>query len=71
MADLQATISKINTNKGTLGLLLNDQKLYDNLQSASKHLDSLFIDVKAHPKRYVIFSVLKEAVISDWRLEIS
>ncbi len=57
MADLQATINKINTNKGSLGLLLNDDKLYANLQSASKHLDSLFIDVKAHPKHYVSFSV--------------
>jgi phospholipid/cholesterol/gamma-HCH transport system substrate-binding protein len=57
MADLQATISKINTNQGTLGLLLNDTKMYDNLNNASKSLDNLLIDFKAHPKRYISFSV--------------
>jgi len=57
MSGLQATISKINGNKGSLGLLLNDDKLYDNLQNASKNLDSLFIDIKAHPKHYVSISV--------------
>jgi phospholipid/cholesterol/gamma-HCH transport system substrate-binding protein len=57
MADLQATISKINTNQGTIGMLLNDDKLYNNLKNASKSLDSLFIDIKARPKRYVSFSV--------------
>jgi phospholipid/cholesterol/gamma-HCH transport system substrate-binding protein len=57
MADLQATISKINTNQGTLGLLLNDTKMYDNLNNASKNLDNLLIDFKAHPKHYVSFSV--------------
>jgi phospholipid/cholesterol/gamma-HCH transport system substrate-binding protein len=57
MADLQATISKINTNQGTLGLLLNDTKMYDNLNNATKSLDNLLIDFKAHPKRYVSFSV--------------
>jgi phospholipid/cholesterol/gamma-HCH transport system substrate-binding protein len=57
MADLQATISKINTSNGSLGMLLNDRRIYDNLQNATNHLDSLFMDIKAHPKRYVSFSV--------------
>lgn len=57
VADLQATVNKINTNQGTLGALMNDRQLYDNLQNASRHLDSLFIDLKAHPKRYVSFSI--------------
>lgn len=57
MGDLQATIAKINTNNGSLGLLLNDTKLYTNLQDASKSLDKLLIDFKAHPGRYVNFSV--------------
>ncbi|MFD0750347.1 MlaD family protein [Mucilaginibacter calamicampi] len=57
MADLQATTAKINSNNGSLGLLLNDQQLYRNLQSASNNLDALFIDLKANPKRYVHFSV--------------
>jgi len=57
MADLQATTARINSNKGSLGLLLNDDQLYRNLQSASTNLDALFIDLKANPKRYVHFSV--------------
>jgi phospholipid/cholesterol/gamma-HCH transport system substrate-binding protein len=57
MADLQATIAKINSDKGTLGLLLNDGKMYNNLKDASSNLNNLFIDIKAHPKHYVSFSV--------------
>lgn len=57
MADLQAAINKINDGKGSLSLLLNDDKLYKNLNDASANLNSLFIDLKAHPKRYVSFSV--------------
>ena len=57
MADLQAIVGKINEGKGTLGLLINDTKMYDNLNSASQNLDKLIIDLKENPKRYVHFSV--------------
>jgi phospholipid/cholesterol/gamma-HCH transport system substrate-binding protein len=57
VAELQATIAKVNSNQGSLGLLMNDTKMYENLNSASKNLDNLFIDIKAHPSRYVHFSV--------------
>lgn len=57
IADLQATIAKINSGQGSLGLLLNDDKMYKNLTDASNNLNNLFIDLKAHPKRYVSFSV--------------
>jgi phospholipid/cholesterol/gamma-HCH transport system substrate-binding protein len=57
MADLQATISRINSNNGTLGLLLNDDKMYNKLTEASASLNNLLIDVKANPKHYVSFSV--------------
>ena len=57
MSDLQATVAKINSGQGSLGLLLNDNSMYNNLNSASANLNNLFIDLKAHPKRYVSFSV--------------
>ena len=57
VADLQAVMAKVNSKDGSLGLLLNDTKMYDNLNNASKSLNDLFIDLKAHPKRYVSFSV--------------
>lgn len=57
MSDLQQMTSDIKNGKGSLGALLNDKQLYDNLNNASKNLDALMIDLKANPKRYVHFSV--------------
>jgi phospholipid/cholesterol/gamma-HCH transport system substrate-binding protein len=57
VADLQAAINKANDGKGSLSMLLNDDHLYKSLDSASVNLNKLFIDLKAHPKRYVSFSV--------------
>lgn len=57
MSDLQAAIADLKGGKGSLGKLLNDDQLYNNLNNASKNLDALMIDLKANPKRYVHFSV--------------
>lgn len=57
VADLQSAVDSINSGKGSLGKLLNDDKLYKNLEDASKSLDNLIIDVKENPKRYVHFSI--------------
>lgn len=64
ISELQATISRFNTNNGTLGLLMNDRQLYDRLGSVSSRLDKvalsaeiLFDDIRVHPKRYVNISV--------------
>lgn len=48
---------KMGSKDNTLGLMLNDRSLYDGLNSTVSHADSLMIDLKAHPKRYVHFSV--------------
>ena len=53
----QAFTEKLNSNKGTLGLLMNDTQLYDNMNATMRNADSLVIDLKQHPKRYVHFSV--------------
>ncbi|PWG80368.1 MlaD family protein [Pararcticibacter amylolyticus] len=57
VADLQQAIDKVNTGHGSLGKLVNDDQLYNNLNNAAENLDKLMIDLKAHPKRYVSFSV--------------
>ncbi|MBC7398614.1 MAG: MCE family protein [Mucilaginibacter sp.] len=57
VADLQVTLANVNSTKGSLGLMMNDDKLYKNLQEASDNLNLLFLDLKANPKRYVHFSV--------------
>lgn len=57
VSDLQGIVTKVNNGEGTLGLLVNDTKMYDNLNNASKNLDNLIIDLKENPKRYVHFSV--------------
>ena len=49
--------SKLNSRDNTFGLLLNDRKLYDNLNHTVSSADSLLINAKAHPKRYVHFSI--------------
>ena len=57
MADLSVIVNKIKTGEGSIGLLVNDDKLYNNLKSSSANLDKLVIDLKANPKRYVHFSI--------------
>jgi phospholipid/cholesterol/gamma-HCH transport system substrate-binding protein len=50
-------MEKINSGKGSLGLLVNNDSLYRHLDMASKDLDRLLVDLKEHPKRYVHVSV--------------
>jgi phospholipid/cholesterol/gamma-HCH transport system substrate-binding protein len=57
VSELQAAVNKINNGTGSIALLLNDEKLYNNLTKSAEDLDKLMIDVKANPKRYVSFSI--------------
>jgi len=57
VSELNATLAKVNSTNGTLGLLMNDKKLYQNLEGASKSLNILLDDFRVHPKRYVNISV--------------
>lgn len=62
--ELRSTIGKFNTNSGTLGLLMNDRKLYDQLNNNTTQLNKgllsleiLLDDIRVHPKRYLNISV--------------
>ena len=57
LRNVEQMTAKLNSNEGTLGLLMRDAELYNNLNSTMAHADSLMIDLKSHPKRYVHFSV--------------
>ena len=57
MTDLKNVVGKINNSNGSLGLLINDKKLYQNLESSTRSLNILLDDVRVHPKRYVNISV--------------
>jgi phospholipid/cholesterol/gamma-HCH transport system substrate-binding protein len=54
---LKGSVNRINSTDGTLGLLMNDRKLYDQIQRAALGLEILLDDVRVHPKRYVNISV--------------
>lgn len=57
IVELQTVLNKVNTGKGSLNLLINDDKMYNNLNTAAENLDKLMIDLKANPKRYINISV--------------
>lgn len=57
ITELKETLSKINNGEGSLGKLVNDKQLYDNLAATSASLNSMLVDMQANPKRYVHFSV--------------
>lgn len=57
MASLNGVIAKANSKDGSIGLLLNDKKLYNNLESTTRSLNTLLDDLRVHPKRYVSVSV--------------
>ncbi len=57
LSELNTTLSKLNRSEGSAGMMLNDKELYDNLAAFSASLDSLIVDMKANPKRYVHFSL--------------
>jgi phospholipid/cholesterol/gamma-HCH transport system substrate-binding protein len=57
LSELRATIEHINSNNGTLGLLINDKHLYQNMEATTRSLNTLLDDFRLHPKRYVNISV--------------
>jgi len=57
ISNLDKMLAKIEKGEGTLGKLVNNEELYNNLSEASKELDLLLQDFRLNPKRYVNVSV--------------
>ena len=57
LQEVKLLTSKLNSKDNTVGLLFNDPTLYNNLNATTANAASLLEDLKAHPKRYVHFSL--------------
>lgn len=57
MLELKGTVARVNSTDGTLGSLLNDKKMYENINRTLLGLEILLDDVRVHPKRYVNISL--------------
>lgn len=55
--NFKKSTEKINSREGSIGLLLNDKTLYNNLESTTNKINILLDDIRVHPRRYVNFSV--------------
>ena len=57
IANVKEFTAHLNNNQGTLGLLMNDASLYYNMNTVMRSADSLMVNLRKHPKRYVHFSL--------------
>jgi len=57
LADISKIVKKINQGDGSMGLLINDQELYNNLVTSSTELNLLLEDLRLNPQRYISVSV--------------
>jgi phospholipid/cholesterol/gamma-HCH transport system substrate-binding protein len=57
LTKLESAVDKINSSQSSLGALLNDRKLYDQILQTNRSLTTLLDDLRLHPKRYVNISV--------------
>ncbi|HSG68710.1 MAG TPA: MlaD family protein [Bacteroidales bacterium] len=57
VGEVEGIVEKINNGEGSIGMLVNDDKLYNELQESAKQLNLLMEDIRVNPKRYVRFSL--------------
>ena len=55
--DVAGIVDKINNGEGSIGMLVNDEALYNDLQRSAEQLNLLLEDIRINPKRYVRFSL--------------
>lgn len=58
-------IAKVNRGEGSLGMLINNDSLYNNLESSSLQLNQLIEDIKLNPRRYLHFSLIGTGAKKD------
>ncbi len=49
---MQAVLASIDNSEGTIGKLLHDDSVYNNIEAATKEMELLLLDIKLHPERY-------------------
>jgi phospholipid/cholesterol/gamma-HCH transport system substrate-binding protein len=54
---LDSVMNKINSNTGTLGAMINEKELYNNINNTVRSINTLMDDLRVHPKRYINISV--------------
>jgi phospholipid/cholesterol/gamma-HCH transport system substrate-binding protein len=52
ISEFKTILSKFNTNEGTLGLLMKDRQLYDQINKLLLGMEILVDDLRVNPKRY-------------------
>jgi phospholipid/cholesterol/gamma-HCH transport system substrate-binding protein len=57
LKEMNILVAKINEGQGTIGKLVKNDSLYNNLNKASDDLDKLMKDLRINPERYIHFSV--------------
>ena len=57
LAEFNDVMSKINSGQGSMGMLLNNDTLYNNLRKSSKEVELLLEDLRLNPNRYIHFSL--------------
>jgi phospholipid/cholesterol/gamma-HCH transport system substrate-binding protein len=66
LEETSATLDNMNNGKGTAGQLMTNDTLYTNLSNSLESLNTLLVDMKVNPKRYVHFSLFgKKQKVSE------
>jgi len=65
ISNFNAILVKIESGEGSMGKLMKDEGLYNNLEGATKELEELLRDIKLHPKRYFRILSKKEIPYSE------
>ena len=63
---LSSIINRVNSTDGSIGALINDKALYNNLNNVTRSLNVLVDDLRVHPKRYVNISVFGKKDKGDY-----